>query len=212
MDFGSITITNPFAKSSSAPKTTPVTNFWALPALRTFHFGTGKTFNAYQPADKKFTDPDIVNHINPNEKIPTTFSQTVTENNDGECKLENAGIVVAETGEEKDEVLFDEPCILYVCGAEGYSNIGTGPFHLNKTGSFHRITMRRDPLMQIVLNTRCTPHNNPKISGKNKNFVRFLAPRVDVDPDVSQVLAAKFSSAEAAEKLIKLWTDVASRT
>ena len=212
MDFGSITITNPFANSGSAPKPTTVTSIWALPATRTFHFGTGKTFSAYSPATKKFTDPDIVNHINPNEKISSTFSQTVTENNDGECKLENTAIVVAETGEEKDEILFDERCILYVCGKDEYSNIGVGPFHLNKTGSFHRITMRRDPLMQIVLNVRCTPHNNPKISGKNKTFVRFLAPRADVDPNVSQILAAKFATAEAAEKLVKLWTDVASRT
>lgn len=210
MDFGESTIRNPFAKqdSSKPAPSIDLSNLWGAKTLPEFHFGTGKVFTSYSPQGKKFTDVDIVNKIDPNQKISLPISSTEGTTSEGPDQIENAAVVMAETGEEDDEVLFDSKCNLYVhhTGSDtGYSNIGCGPFHLNKHADFHRVTMRREPLFQVVLNSRCSSVNNPQIAGKSGNLVRFAAIREDTPEKKMCVFAAKFRDKETAEKLVQLW-------
>lgn len=217
-NFGSVA--NPFG-TPVASKTTQKSTYELFgikeQKFPSFHFGTGTIFDSVTDPKKQFAALELENHIDPNAQLPSTAplkQEGSKETENGDDVIENS-IRKGETGEENDEVLFNERAVLMIFQKrEGddkpkWYEKGTGEFHFNKSSDFYRITMRRDALSRIILNARVTKHNSPQIIGKNKAFVKFLALQSTEEGTVipQQIMYARFRSPESASKLFELWEE-----
>ncbi|EAY06602.1 hypothetical protein TVAG_055960 [Trichomonas vaginalis G3] len=130
-----------------------------------FNFGTGQTFQSSKDPKEKF-ETTVLGAIGKN-----TAAQG--NNEEGGDDAQNIVSINADefAGEEDDQNLLNRKCKLLVLtpptdagGKAAWTERASGPFHLNKTKDAHRIVIRREPLLQPVVNTLVGEYLKPKLN------------------------------------------------
>ncbi|KAH0792938.1 E3 SUMO-protein ligase RanBP2 [Histomonas meleagridis] len=197
---------NPFSnvtKSWDTPANVDVLSVFSIEDFSVkFHFGTGKLFTGKTKPDSPFTKTTV--------NVPLVFNmpnqpvmQEKEEETDSSFKMQ---LVETKTGEEEDEILFQKKARLFEVriNEEGKGEnveIALDILHFNKCSGFYRIVMRRGQTYNC-LNARVFKEMNPKQTGKNKNFIRFLM--IDEDKKAKTKLI-QLETKEDADELMGLW-------
>ena len=166
-----------------------------------FNFGTGEVFKSNKNPDESF-DTFI--------SIPSTFNLPKPP---PQAKRETKEVpllpeVESKTGEEEDEIIFNEKAKAFALKDDGgkkiYSEVGMGELHFskNKDTGIYRITMRRDQ-HNVFINTRIFSEMHPL--SPQKAHVRLLAS--DPETGKCEIKLVKFEKEEHAKKLIELIND-----
>ncbi|KAK8893563.1 Ran-binding domain [Tritrichomonas musculus] len=176
-----------------------------------FNFGTDKEFQTTHDPNTPF-NKDVIKYSSFQMPTPPPQTQKSESNNDEDDDSKEFEIVEEKTGEEDEEILFNEKSRALVIKKDengkptGYSEIGVGEFHLNydKNNNIYRMTMRRD-LQNIVLNSRIFKEMRPTLS---KKVVRFMAQNSEGKLEIK---AFAFENEEKAKKLYDTIVDVISK-
>lgn len=160
-----------------------------------FNFGTEKKFTA------KSNPKEAFKSINFTIPKPTIVKKE-------EAPKREIQVVEEKTGEEEEEILFDEKAILYMYktdddGKGVFAEKGQGNIHINRGNGFYRITMRRCVLNQICLNSRIFEKMNPTLNKKGKKpLIQMMAQDLQ-DTNKLAMYRIVFQNEEIADKFFK---------
>ena len=144
-----------------------------------FSFGTGEIFESKKDEKEKFAG--LLLPRKPSVESKPEQKEAAKEEST-EDAIENTMVKVENAGEENDEILVNERCVLKQlvdhAGPEKsikkeWVDRGTGTFHLNKdkTTGIARMIIRRDPMDSISINTRIFKEMSPQLLKKGIMFM-----------------------------------------
>lgn len=234
-------IKNPFAKTENSESSDQQTQETKKPSLFavfgvkepppaiSFNFGTDKNFQSTNDPNLHFEKTGLkISSFNMPPPPPPRIERKDNDDEDDDSK-ELLPPVDAKTGEEGEEIIFNERARAFVLkekeeGKLGYAEIGIGEFHFNysKEHNCYRMTMRRD-MQNIVLNARVTKEVKPVLSRKNVLLqIPVIIDKQDDEIDNSTTDSNKnkikierkcfrFENEEIAKKLYDLIVDSISK-
>lgn len=157
-----------------------------------FHFGTGQKFQSTKDPKEKFeTENSFGRSQGANNSSSTQDNEVADDAEDYEKVSENTI-----QGEENETILINEKCLVKILApvsqdnkdnkdqkppakdqnsvAQEWKQLGVGPFHLNKCDGFHRIIIRREPLLNITFNCRVAAFMKPTLLKKSVKLLLLM--------------------------------------